>query len=563
LHFYSHSFHSLQASLAVVALAWALLPTSLANSYLFIELLFAFIIAPLKLASLSRSINQAPATANVKQGLSALHKLLDPNEIHADIVRDPEWFPSWFTESASLGLGNISQFLGYTFFANRAANDNACDFVRRVLEQTTRKFASIVGLTHLEDRDHTSPTADFIAHTEQPIKVAYRPLAFYVFTECVALWCHWKLTRSLGFKPLEHKSSIATYYLYQPTTATEETLPPIVFLHGIGLGLAPYLGFIDKLQKQHPCRSIYAVSYQHVSMRLSTTLLPTAAEVAEDIAAFLGSSGITKANIIGHSYGTLVASSLVKRHPALLSGLTLIDPVCFLMFLPYMTNRTFHFDTSKHVTALGSMMKGLVLRELHCAASMSKRFVWHEMNLWASDIPSDIKTTVVLGGSDDMVPASSIQKMLSSPAAKARGITLLHIDDMGHGGFLLDSDLQAKVAASEAIAGSPSAPTYAPVITMVNLHTAVKEPVDFLTPDVVMPLVGSLPSLAAESLHSLSSNIVPLSQPKSTTKRLTAATIMAQCSAIRAEAWCRGHAAAARLKEMTSRAGSKAQIRRM
>lgn len=221
-----------------------------------------------------------------------------------------------------------------------------------------------------------------------------------------------------------------------------------------------------------------------------------------------------------------------------------------------MTNKTFHFDTSKHVSALGSMMKGLVLRELHCAASMSKRFVWHEMNLWASDIPTDIKTTVVLGGSDDMVPAASIEKMLSSPAAMARGITLLHVLDMGHGGFLLDSALQSRIVASDAIAGSYSTP----VIPVPHNTASVEEAVEEadVTPEFIMPLVGSLPSFA-ESLHALNTTkIVPL--PKN--RRLTAATIMAQCSAIRAEAWCRGHAAAARLKEMmASRAGP--QIRRM
>lgn len=96
--------------------------------------------------------------------------------MHASVVRDPSWFPSWFTESTTLGLGNVQQFLGYTFFADRAAHEDACDFVKRILQQSTHRFASIVGLDL--KGDHTSPTADFIAHTEQPIKVSRdRPLA--------------------------------------------------------------------------------------------------------------------------------------------------------------------------------------------------------------------------------------------------------------------------------------------------------------------------------------------------------------------------------------------------
>ena len=235
-----------------------------------------------------------------------------------------------------------------------------------------------------------------------------------------------------------------------------------------------------------------------------------------------------------------------------------------------MTNRTFHFDTSKHTTALGSMMKGLVLRELHCATAMSKRFVWHEMNLWASDIPLGIKTTVVLGGSDDMVPAQSIAKMLSSPAAKARGITFLTVPEMGHGGFLMDAELQSKIVTSDSIAGSPDALVTKPHTFI--LEEEVKAVDQHLAPAIVMLPVGSLPFAELENLpfaelenlgHALN-NIVPLPQVQTKRPRLNAATIMAQCSAIRAEAWCRGHAAAARLKEMTvGRNGKSAQIRRM
>ena len=56
--------------------------------------------------------------------------------------------------------------------------------------------------------------------------------------------------------------------------------------------------------------------------------------------------GEERASIIAHSYGTLVASSLAKRHATLVSaGLTLIDPVCFAMFLPHLVRKTLHFES--------------------------------------------------------------------------------------------------------------------------------------------------------------------------------------------------------------------------
>lgn len=62
--------------------------------------------------------------------------------------------------------------------------------------------------------------------------------------------------------------------------------------------------------------------------------------------------GHTRANVIGHSYGTLVASSLAKKHPQLLAGLTLIDPVCFAMFLPHLVANTLHFDAVRRHQAV-------------------------------------------------------------------------------------------------------------------------------------------------------------------------------------------------------------------
>ncbi len=169
-----------------------------------------------------------------------------------------------------------------------------------------------------------------------------------------------------------------------------------------------------------------------------------------------------------------MASSLAKRYPQLLSGLTLIDPVCFAMFLPHLVRRTLQHDAAwahrastgaaepserEAVAGLGqrgaqqqprrwqpirSLMKGLVIRELHCAAAMSHRFRWSDLNMWTSDIP-EAATTVVLGGKDNMIPAAEVLQMLSSPAAAARGVKVMFDPEMGHGSFLMNLELQRRI----------------------------------------------------------------------------------------------------------------------
>ncbi|GLC37380.1 hypothetical protein PLESTM_000577500 [Pleodorina starrii] len=128
---------------------------------------------------------------------------------------------------------------------------------------------------------------------------------------------------------------------------------PLVFLHGIGLGLTPYLRLLGRLvAASGGRRPVYAVQYKHVSMRLTTTI-PAPHEVATDVADFLAARGVTRMSLLAHSYGTLVASALTKLAAAssaapAISRLTLVDPVCFAMFLPHLVRNAIYQQPLTH-----------------------------------------------------------------------------------------------------------------------------------------------------------------------------------------------------------------------
>lgn len=69
---------------------------------------------------------------------------------------------------------------------------------------------------------------------------------------------------------------------------------PIIFLHGIGAGLAPYVGFLRRMAVGG--QRVYGVQYKHVSMRL-TSAIPSPPEVADDVLAFMNERGIAKAKV--------------------------------------------------------------------------------------------------------------------------------------------------------------------------------------------------------------------------------------------------------------------------
>jgi pimeloyl-ACP methyl ester carboxylesterase len=296
-----------------------------------------------------------------------------------------------------------------------------------------------------------------------------------------------------------------------------------VFLHGIGLGLAPYLGFLSRMAAAADAspeggrRTLVAVQYRHVSMRLSRRI-PTAVEVARDVEAFLVQAGISEACVAAHSYGTLVASALIKRIAASaaagartvsLAGLTLLDPVAFCMFLPHTLRAAIFFHRNnpsgnahqggssdpQDVSVVGgsvsgqeqqvcaasympqsplvvraamrrlprirprllirSMFKGLIVRDPHCAAALTRGGHWSEVNLWPSELPHN--TSVVIGAADHLVPVEAVVTQLqSAPCAAAKNVMIQVNEGRGHGAFVLDPAMQAGILALPSVGFSSS-----------------------------------------------------------------------------------------------------------
>ncbi len=62
-------------------------------------------------------------------------------------------------------------------------------------------------------------------------------------------------------------------------SASKDHLHPVVFLHGVGGGLLPYIPFL--LRTTALGRPVLAVEYKHLSMRW-TDHIPTAPQVRDD-----------------------------------------------------------------------------------------------------------------------------------------------------------------------------------------------------------------------------------------------------------------------------------------
>ena len=84
------------------------------------------------------------------------------------------------------------------------------------------------------------------------------------------------------------------YYIREPTDATDEA--PLVFVHGVGMGLATYISFILALVRSvGSVRRILLIELPHVSMKLGREDVPSMDTVLQTAAAIFKQHGLAPA----------------------------------------------------------------------------------------------------------------------------------------------------------------------------------------------------------------------------------------------------------------------------
>lgn len=286
-----------------------------------------------------------------------------------------------------------------------------------------------------------NPSLRCMTHLWQPLKYHYRPAIFYIAGEFLALLKHIMLL-ACGFRCRQARG--LTYYTYraellgQPGSNAAAGCPrqPILFLHGVGLGLLPYIPFVMRLASTgHP---VIAVEFRHLSMRWYHDN-PPVPEVVSGVVYILDRHGVEGACVVGHSYGTMMASQLVQTNPERVQSLCLIDPVCFCMFTGHLI-KNFVYKAPRSLADVVSMTTWVIARDLHTAAAVSRGFFWTELNLWSSDMPS--QSMVVLSEYDSLVPIANVRKMLR----RETQATVLHHPSHMHADFIADPKWQDEVA---------------------------------------------------------------------------------------------------------------------
>ena len=218
--------------------------------------------------------------------------------------------------------------------------------------------------------------------------------------------------------PVSHLS-----YWHRPHTSKDRL--PVLFIHGIGIGLYPYVDFLADLNSEEGLEDsssddqvgIIAIEIMPVSFRITHPALAKEVMCAE-IQSILQHHGWERCVLVSHSYGSAISTHLLKTPQTAerIGPVVLIDPITLLLHLPdvaYNFTRRLPVDANEHqLYYFASMDPGV-------GHALSRMFFWSDCILWKDDF-GDRRVTVSLAEKDLIVNTEAVGNYLASADTKHR-----------------------------------------------------------------------------------------------------------------------------------------------
>ncbi|KAI9709863.1 MAG: hypothetical protein M1812_007571 [Candelaria pacifica] len=191
---------------------------------------------------------------------------------------------------------------------------------------------------------------------------------------------------------------------------------PILFVHGIGIGLYPYVNFLSELNEKgvKDCLDddvgIIALEIMPISFRITHAAVEKD-EMCQEIRQILAKHGWDRFVLVSHSYGSVISTHLLKTPymAEMIGPVLLIDPVSFLLHLPDVaynfTKRKPHRANEHQLYYFGSMDMGV-------SHTLSRCFFWSENILWKHDVEGR-NLTATLSGKDLIVNTEAVGRYLT------------------------------------------------------------------------------------------------------------------------------------------------------
>ncbi|EWZ97467.1 hypothetical protein FOWG_01933 [Fusarium oxysporum f. sp. lycopersici MN25] len=174
-------------------------------------------------------------------------------------------------------------------------------------------------------------------------------------------------------------------YWHRPHTAEDKL--PVVFFHGIGIGLWTYVRFLAGLHKTgdgNGSVGVIALEILPISFRLTPAILDKA-EFLAHMTSILEHHCWRKFALVSHSYGSVLTTHMLHE-PSFqhrVPSVVLIDPVTIMLHLP---DVAYNFTRRKPKRANEWQLWYFASTDPGVALCLGRHFFWRENILWKEDL---------------------------------------------------------------------------------------------------------------------------------------------------------------------------------
>ncbi|KAL1306770.1 hypothetical protein AAFC00_005433 [Neodothiora populina] len=385
------------------------------------------------------------------------------NKCMANVPDIEAYLSKWFLHSpaSEIKRENVKHFIRWAFLATEVPSETSDDEV----EEYTLATEQALG----KKLEPGWGKAECLRLTFDKVQMLHRSLFWYLLVFIVdsstsvrmyMLNFHYHrapLRRFLSVFPYRPHNVFAKNVspsgtlTYWHSPHTSKTRLPILFIHGIGIGLYPYVTFLGELNEDCNRSSpadggrvgIIAIEVMPVSFRITGPALDKSAMCAE-INKILEAHGWNQFVLVSHSYGSVITTHLLHS-PVLekkIGPVVLIDPVTFLLHLP---DVAYNFLRRKPVNSNEHRLDYFASKDIGVAHTLSRTFFWSENIIWKEDLGAHRNVTVVLSGRDLIVNTKHVGEYLTdaNEASKqtgdwksrewvGKGLDVLWFEDLDH-----------------------------------------------------------------------------------------------------------------------------------
>ncbi|QIW96089.1 hypothetical protein AMS68_001607 [Peltaster fructicola] len=352
------------------------------------------------------------------------------DKVHSEITNPAQFISGWFrgAKIEDIGREQLREFLNWSFWEGRATAEDAEE-----LDEYVRLSEEYAGV-ELKEHGVARP----LRLTLDPVEMDYRSLLWYGIIMLLDVVASVRF-QTCGFE--YHRTSWSSAWVFPPTLAalstnkcspsthlsywfrphTSKTRHPILFLHGVGIGLQSYVDFLHLLDvalNQHAAADdkvgILALEFLPISSRLTCPVLRRDVFNGQ-LLEILDKHAFEQVVLVNHSYGSIASSHILTDDAvsARISAVLSIDPVTILLHLP---DVAFNFTIRAPKKANEWQLWYFASKDPGISHTLGRHLFWYESVLWRDRIIELVNRgmnfTVSLSGQDLIVDTPAVARYL-------------------------------------------------------------------------------------------------------------------------------------------------------